>query len=112
MAKDDYYVIVAKILVYLYKKLKGYKVDKDYITPMTKDFPIEGDYLNEVIAMMCENGYVKGTIIRAWGGDVIMVATDNLKITEKGIDYLRENSTMKKIVETLEEAKKIYTLFQ
>ena len=31
MAKDDYYTIVAKILIYLYKKYKCIGVGDDYI---------------------------------------------------------------------------------
>ncbi len=40
MAKDDYYTIVAKILVYLYKKYKQKDIEQNYILPMTKNFPI------------------------------------------------------------------------
>lgn len=35
MAKDDYYTLVAKILVYLYKKYKQKDVEEDYISPLT-----------------------------------------------------------------------------
>ena len=52
MAKDDYYTIVAKILVFLYKKLQGKEKGsvKEYIIPMTKDFPISEEYFQYVIA--------------------------------------------------------------
>ena len=33
MTNDDYYTIVAKILVYLYKKYKQKDIEKDYIFP-------------------------------------------------------------------------------
>lgn len=46
MVKDDYYTIVAKILVYLYKKYKQKDIEQDYITPMTKDFPIKEEQLS------------------------------------------------------------------
>ena len=41
MAKDEYYVIVAKILVYLYAKLKGKNKTPavEYIHAMSNDFP-------------------------------------------------------------------------
>ena len=76
MGKDDYYVIVAKILIFLYKKLKG-KAETtigEYIVPMTKDFPIDEDYLQYVIVKLFERGYVENVLItRAWGGEVISV---------------------------------------
>ena len=46
MAKDDMPVLFCKILVHLYKVLKGkQEQDKYYIQPFTKDFPISEDYL-------------------------------------------------------------------
>ncbi|MCH3961453.1 MAG: hypothetical protein LKF53_02040 [Solobacterium sp.] len=45
MGKDDYDVIVCKILTYLYAVLKNCrKRNDDYLQPMTKDFPIDADY--------------------------------------------------------------------
>ena len=50
MAKDDMPVIFCKILIYLYKVLKG-KQERDeyYIQPFTKDFPISEDYLETAL---------------------------------------------------------------
>ena len=60
MAKDDYYTLVCKILVYLYKRLKGKdKTDPvNYIAPLTKDFPVERDYLEYVIEQMVNQGFM------------------------------------------------------
>ena len=41
MAKNDYYTIVAKILVYLYRKYKGLTSDSEKIIPMSDDYPVE-----------------------------------------------------------------------
>ena len=49
MAKDDYHVIAAKILVHLYKKYKQKEVDPNYILPLTKDFPIQEQQLIETV---------------------------------------------------------------
>lgn len=54
MAKDDYYTLVAKILVYLYKKYKQKEIEKDYISPLTKDFPVKDEQLMETVSMMIE----------------------------------------------------------
>ncbi len=111
MAKDDYYTIVAKILVYLYKKYKQKDIEQNYILPMTKDFPIKEEQLLETISMMIEQRLVKGECFKAWGGDVVMIDYNSLKITPTGIDYLQDNSKIKKICETLIEAKPIWELF-
>ena len=65
MSKDDYYVIVTKILVYLYKKYKQLEVDQDYILPMTKDFPIQKQQLFDTIEMMKGQGLIKGNVTKA-----------------------------------------------
>ncbi len=111
MAKNDYYTIVAKILVHLYKRYKQLEIDSDYIAPLSKDFPIKEEQLIETISMMIDQGLIKGNCIKAWGGDIVFIDYDSLKITPAGIDYLQDNSKIKKICETLIEAKPIWELF-
>ena len=111
MGKSDYYTIVAKIQVYLYKKYKRMNVDEEYISPVTKDFPISEEQLMETIGMMQEQGFVTGNIVRAWGGDIVLIDYQSLRIAPAGIDYLQDNSKIKKICETLKEAKGIWELF-
>lgn len=110
MANDDYYTLVAKILVHLYKKYKQKDIEKDYIYPLTKDFPVKEEQLMETISMMIEQGLIKGTCTKAWGG-IVMIDYNSLKITSAGIDYLQDNSKIRKICETLIEAKSIWELF-
>ena len=111
MAKDDYHVIAAKILVYLYKKYKQKEVDPNYILPLTKDFPIQEQQLIETISMLIDMELIKGKCVKAWGGDIVMINYESLKITPIGIEYLQENSKIKKVCETLIEAKMIWELF-
>ena len=114
MARDDYYTLVCKILVFLYKKLKGKdKTDQvEYIAPLTNDFPVEKDYLWYVVEHMEAQGLVENVVIRrAWGGDIVLMDWSKMRITPAGIDYLRENSTMKKIANLLPEARAIWELF-
>ena len=66
MGKSDYYTIVAKVLVYLYKKYKRISIDEDYISPMTKDFPIPKEQLDETIAMMMEKNFITGKKIEIY----------------------------------------------
>ena len=112
VAKDDYYVIVAKILVYLYKKTKdSKKVEKNYIVPMSKDFPISQEYLFYVIEMLERQGCVEASIIRAWGNEIISIDTEEMRILPDGIDYLQSNTKLKKLCRYLKEAKSIFSLF-
>ena len=104
MSNNDYDVIVCKVLVYLYKKYKRIDVPEDYLTPMTKEFPICQEMLGE--------GLIKGfEYIEAFGGDEIIVLENNIKITPTGIHYLKDNSIMLKLVEKIPEAASIASLF-
>lgn len=111
MGRTDYYTIVAKILVYLYKKYKRIDIDEEYILPMTKDFPISQEQLEDTITMMVDQSFITGNIVTAWGGEIISIDYQSLKITPAGIDYLQDNSKIRKICETLKEAKPIWELF-
>lgn len=111
MGKTDYYTITAKILVYLYKKYKRMSVDENYILPLTKDFPISGEQLADTITMMEEQGFITAKKTYAWGGDIIMLDYQSLKIAPAGIDYLHDNSKIKKVCETLKEAAAIIDFF-
>lgn len=100
MSKDDYFVLVYKILSYLYKCLKsGKEPSGDYLKCKTKDFPIEESYWNYVLEQITRESYVEGTvIIRIDGCNPIVKITGNMRITPKGIEYLQENSMMKKVM--------------
>ena len=65
----------------------------------------------ETIYMMKEQGFLTGNIMKEWGEDVVMVDYQSLKITPAGIDYLQDNSKVRKICKTLKEAKSIWELF-
>lgn len=114
MAKDDYDVIVAKILVYLYAKLKGKNKTPavEFIHPLSEDFPISEGYLDYVLDEMAEQGFVRMRQIKAWGGDIVYRDIEGIQITHQGIEYLRDNSAIRKIVDTIPMAAAIFELFQ
>ena len=107
MAKDDYNRIVCIILTYLYAKIKGKTEEKPevYLQPMTKDFPVSEEYFAFILENMLKDGYIDGIkFIRAWGGDVINISgMSNIRITADGIQYLCENSGMRKVLEWLRD---------
>ncbi len=111
MAKDDYYAIVAKILVYLYKKYKCIDIDDNYVRPRSEAFPIEEKQLFETIEMMRDQEFITGTIIKEWGGTIIRVNYHSLKITPQGIDYLQDNTKIRKVCDGLKEALPIIEFF-
>ncbi len=106
MAKDDYDVIVYKILVYLYGCLKRKTVfNQEVFNKIIKRDSLNDDYLNDVIRMMQQEGFIEGaSFTKAWGNVYIMTSDYNdIQITPAGIHYLKENSTAQKIKEILLE---------
>lgn len=113
MSKDDMQVLFCKILVYLYKVLKGtQKKDIYYIQPRTYDFPISKEYLQTILIELYEKGYIRNLIYqKAYSNDVVYFNYDGIEITYDGVEFLRENSTMQKIARPLKEAIPIIELF-
>ncbi len=113
MAKDDYDVLVCKVLVYLYRKLKGKgEIDPHYLLPRTKDFPIDEEYFEYVLMSLYKECLIENiTVFKVWGGDEIISNIDKIRITPKGIAHLRDNSLMEKIAQTIPEAASIASLF-
>ena len=98
MAKDDYYVIVFKILVYLYAVFRGKEVFRQerYDKAIGKK-NINEEYLLRIYKMMSDEGYIeKLSFTRAWGSDLIPLFDEGeLKIMQKGIDHIETNDKMK-----------------
>ena len=98
MGKDDYFVIVYKLLKYLYECLKkGVQpsmdvVDADY-------FSIGSSYWNYIVVNLCDDGYITGvpTFHIAMNPDKQAKVSVSIKITPKGIQYLEENTVFQKI---------------
>lgn len=106
MAQDDMHVVIYKILAYLYSCLKS------GTTPVRKHYSHDGDVLNipeqywaRIIKELVDHHYVTGfVVIAAWGGDLIVRETQPA-ITLEGVEFLQQNSTMKKALEFLKETK-------
>ena len=109
MAKDDYFVIVYQILAYLYRKLKdGEPVDPDMLQHDSPILKINEPYWSYIIENMIRQEFIEGiTVTRVFGGDVIFSGFEDCRITPKGIEYLCENSTIKKAYRFLKDAKSI-----
>lgn len=107
MAKDDYDVIVYRILVYLYAVLKQKIMFENLTFQKAVRKNVESDeYFTEILKMMQEEGLINGLVFaKAWGG-IVLLASDisDAKITVAGIHYLNENSRMKQIGTMLKES--------
>ena len=107
MAKDDYDVILYRLLVYLYacKKRKIAYNDATFHEAVTRD--IQNDqWFYEILEMANEEGLISGAEFqKAWGGDKAPLFDYNeLEITPGGIRYLKENGTMAHVGKILTES--------
>lgn len=106
MAKDDYDVIVYKILLYYYAIMKRKIVySEESFQALLSKADIPDEYLADVLRMMQSEGLIEGAVIvKAWGHDYIISSDKmDISITADGIRYLKENATMKRIAGTLKE---------
>lgn len=109
MAKDDYFVIVYQILAYLYRCLKdGEQVQESMLRHDSPLLNINETYWSYVIENMLRQEFIEGvSVAKAWGNQCCFLNLDSARITPKGIEYLCENTTMKKAYRFLKEAKSI-----
>lgn len=106
MAKNDYDVILYKILVYLYACMKRKVIfDRDVLYGHVCKGAGNENYLVDIFRMAQEEGHTEGLVFtKAWGSDYMLVNdVDNMKITPSGIRYLKENDRMKRIGDKLRE---------
>lgn len=106
MAKDDYFVLVYRILTYLYACFKtGERPDTELFGPDA--LGIGNGYWTNIMESLWSEGYLAGVSFLPMAGGIQGVKLLNLKITQKGIEYLQENSMMGKVKAFLKEAKEI-----
>ncbi|MBQ7564619.1 MAG: YjcQ family protein [Lachnospiraceae bacterium] len=105
MTKDDFFVIAYKILAYLYACLKAGEDPKlEEISDSRLNIPER--YWYSIITMLYREGYIEGMkeINTVWMPETYY-SFDRPTITVKGIEYLEDNSMMKKARDALKELK-------
>lgn len=106
MAKDDYFVLAYRILHYLYECFKaGEKADAELFGPSA--LGINNGYWVNLLESLTREGYITGVSFLSSFGSVQSVKIFDAKITQKGIEFLQENNSIKKAVEFLKTAKDI-----
>lgn len=104
MAKNDYFVVVYRILTYLYECFKaGERPDPELFGPDA--LGINNGYWTNVMESIYNEGYIIGITMVPCLGGAPGIKILNLKITQRGIEYLQENSTMSKAREFLKSLK-------
>ena len=99
MAKDDYDVLVFKILTYLY----GVMQRKAFFSKegLNKLFPedISEEYLLDVFRLMTASELIEGlSFVKVWGNEYVLSSDlEDMTITGDGVQYLLNNSKMCKI---------------
>lgn len=112
MAKDDYFVIVYKVLIYLYAVLKRKHVfNEAELIAALKIKDLSEDYFNDVIKMMYDDGLITGLkYTKVWSGEYLLInELSNMKITSKGIEYLTDNSKMQSVKAFLIESADLFS---
>ena len=106
MAKDDYFRLVYAILKELYEcKKAGEKAELSSISPQR--FKIPDSYWLDILCNQIDEGRIKGIKYAATKTGRTVTQTGDLDITEKGMEYLRDNSMMKKVADALKTVKDI-----
>ena len=111
MARDDYYVIVYKILAYLYIKLKtGEEIEPEMLMYDGSLFQINRKYWVYIFENLFNDGYITGlSNIRVGEGYYLKEQFSGCQITPKGIEYLCENYLAEKAKQFLKDIKEITT---
>lgn len=106
MAKDDYFVIAYRILDYLYKCFKdGVSSDIDFISPDA--LKINQGYFVNVMESLSDKEYIKGVCFPRSIGAPVGVKFSDLKITQDGMEFLQENSSIQKAKKALQTFKSV-----
>ncbi len=106
MAQNDYFVIVYRVLKYLYDCLKkGEKPEIEYLSASMYNIP--ENYWSYILLSLINEEYIKGIRVNHTKDGVTFGDLQEAVITPKGIEYLFENSLIEKAKKTLKDVKEM-----
>ena len=107
MAQDDYFVLSARLLAYLYSCLKdGEVADKEYLALIKERADVGETYWDRLLTNLYNDGYIKGLkLIRVAGLNEPIPKVTDLSITTRGIEFFESNEQIRKAVEYLRSLK-------
>lgn len=102
MAQDDMFVVMYKILAYLYACMKSGEAPRRSMLAHDGDLlNIEYRYWAHVLKELSDHGYVDGVSVRGTGGGEPLVRLYRPTVTMEGVEFLQENSAMRRALEFL-----------
>lgn len=103
MASDDMHVVMYKILKYLYECMKkGVDPDRDMISADV--LGINERYWTVIMQELMRRGYVDGFVTKS-KGDGEEVIAKKPTVTMDGVEFILDNSMMKKAMDFIREAR-------
>jgi len=109
MARDDYFVIVYKILAYLYECLKNDSKPDIYFVLQADTYNISENYFEYIFYELQKDNYIEGVKFIPIQNKIRygIKITPDIMITPKGIEYLQENSMLSKAKNIIKELNEI-----
>lgn len=104
MAQDDMYVIMYKILAYLYDCMK-HDIDPDINKWSAEAFGIPEAYWAKIVKELVDHGLIDGVNVMGTFGNKLIVSPYDPKVTMEGVQFAQENSMMAKAAKFLRDAK-------
>lgn len=105
MANNDYFSAAYKILSYL-KYCYENGEDPDVNVLQASTFNISQKQFFHTLQMLKEDGYVKGISFQSYyDRSQAIIGLDQVRITSDGLQYLAENSMMKKAYKVFKEVR-------
>lgn len=102
MSQDDMHVVMCKIIAYLYSCMKN-GTDPD-LKQIRHDgaLGINYRYWAHIMRTLDDRGYITGiTVYDALESDGVIVNLNNPMATLEGVEYMKENSAMRKAAKYL-----------
>jgi hypothetical protein len=94
----DNFRVIYRILKRLEAAMDCDELLTDAFTPQA--LGVSQQRLNSIFTMMQDDGYLSGvSVVKAWGQGIVALNIDHMAITIKGLEYLHENSIMKKMAD-------------
>lgn len=93
----DNFKVIYKILKYL-ESAMDYS-EPDYEPILAAALGLTEERWRLLMKMLTENGYIDGVVLKQYMRSGITIIRFNPEITLRGLEYLHENSMMKKIME-------------
>lgn len=104
MSKNDYFVVAYRILRYLNECFQaGERAEVDMFGPDA--LGINNGYWVNMLESLCNEGYITGVEFPAAIGSIRSAKVYDARITQKGIEFLEDNTKIKKAAQFLKSIK-------